>query len=410
MLDSSASPLFQQYLSIAWHLAGKLDFNSAIRAVAEHIALIVPHDHMDVCIIMPGSRFHMAYESGFETQWSKRTEARIEESPLKQLLTGEVDTMLTGNAMTDPAFHFEGSFVQPIMEHKLKARVHVALKVRGETIGALSFSNLKPDVYTLQDVERARWIADLIAPYFFALRASDEAKRAAIAEAETRVRAEGLRVGALKLTQALEGERQRIGMDLHDQTLADMTRFARRLERLSQMKNVPGEMLAPLFQSLQQSMRDLRQIIEQARPSVLALFGLVEAIDNHLDRSVRDSGLSIGWTLRDESEGALERLSKPVLTALFRITQEAINNAVRHSQASHIDVRLSQASARFIIEIRDDGVGLDPESETAGSGIGNMKTRARLIGAQFSCRREATETVVKVTLPLPKEPAKEAAG
>lgn len=187
MLDSSASPLFQQYLSIAWHLAGKLDFNSAIRAVAEHIALIVPHDHMDVCIIMPGSRFHMAYESGFETQWSKRTEARIEESPLKQLLTGEVDTMLTGNAMTDPAFHFEGSFVQPIMEHKLKARVHVALKVRGETIGALSFSNLKPDVYTLQDVERARWIADLIAPYFFALRASDEAKRAAIAEAETRV-------------------------------------------------------------------------------------------------------------------------------------------------------------------------------------------------------------------------------
>lgn len=403
MLDSSTSPLFQQYLTIAWHLAGKLDFHSAIRAVAEHIALIVPHDHMDVCIIMPGSRFHMAYESGFETEWSKRIEARIEESPLKRLLTGEVDTMLTGNAMIDPAFHFEGSFVQPIMEYKLKSRVHVALKVRGETIGALSFSDLKPNVYTVVDVERARWIADLIAPYFFALRASDEAKRAAIAEAETRVRAEGLRVGALKLTQALEAERQRIGMDLHDQTLADMTRFARRLERLSQMKNVPGEMLAPLFQSLQQSMRDLRQIIEQARPSVLALFGLVEAIDNHLDRSVRDSGLSIGWTLRDESDGAVERLPKPVLTALFRITQEAINNAVRHSQGNHISVRLGHAGGRFLIEIRDDGIGLNPELETAGSGISNMKTRARLIGAQFTCRREATETVVKVTLPLPKE-------
>lgn len=403
MLDSSTSPLFQQYLTIAWHLAGKLDFHSAIRAVAEHIALIVPHDHMDVCIIMPGSRFHMAYESGFETQWSKRTEARIEESPLKRLLTGEVDTMLTDDAMVDPAFHFEGSFVQPIMEYKLKSRVHVALKVRGETIGALSFSDLKPNVYTVVDVERARWIADLIAPYFFALRTSDEARRAAIAEAETRVRAEGLRIGALKLTQALEAERQRIGMDLHDQTLADMTRFARRLERLSQMKNVPGEMLAPLFQSLQQSMRDLRQIIEQARPSVLALFGLVEAIDNHLDRSVHDSGLSIGWTLRDESDGMVERLPKPVLTALFRITQEAINNAVRHSQADHIGVRLGHAGGRFLIEIRDDGVGFDPDVETAGSGIGNMKTRARLIGAQFTCRREMAETVVKVTLPLPKE-------
>ncbi|MCX8998283.1 sensor histidine kinase [Rhizobiaceae bacterium BDR2-2] len=403
MLDNSASPLFKQYLAIAWHLAGKLDFNSAIRAVAGHIALIVPHDHMDVCIIMPGSRFHMAYESGFETAWSRRTEARIEQSPLRSILTGEVETMLTGDAMVDPAFHFEGAFVQPIMEHRLRSRVHVALKVRGETIGALSFSDLRPDMYSAVDVERARWIADLIAPYFFALRASDEAKRAAIAEAETRVRAEGLRVGALRLTEALEAERQRIGMDLHDQTLADMTRFARRLERLSQMKTVPGDMLSPLFQSLQQSMRDLRQIIEQARPSVLELFGLVEAIDNHLDRSVRDSGLTIGWRLSDESDGLVETLPQPVLTALFRIAQEAINNAVRHGQASRIAVRLAHAGGRFRIEIRDDGIGLAPGRETAGSGIGNMKTRARLIGAHFTCRRQGAETVVEVTLPLPRE-------
>jgi signal transduction histidine kinase len=401
--DNSGSPLFQQYLTISWHLAGMLDFNSAIRAVAEHIANIVPHDHMDVCIIMPGSRLHMAYESGFQTEWSKRVEAPIEQSPLKRLLTGEVDTLLTGNAMVDPVFHFEGAFVQPIMEYKLKGRIHIALKVRGETIGALSFSSLQPDVYGEVDVERARWIADLIAPYFFALRASDEARRAAIAEAETRVRAEGLRVGALRLTEALEAERKRIGMDLHDQTLADMTRFARRLERLSQMKNVPGEMLAPLFQSLQQSMRDLRQIIEQARPSVLELFGLVEAIDNHLDRSVRDSGLSIHWTLRDDSDGAVESLSQPALTALFRIAQEAINNAVRHSLGSYIAVRLARAGARFVIEIRDDGAGLNPASLALGSGIENMKTRARLIGAQFICRREGAETVVRVTLPLAKE-------
>lgn len=402
MLDSSASPLFRQYLTIAWHLAGNLDFNSAIRAVGEHIALIVPHDHMDVCIITPGSTFHMAYETGFETEWSRRTEAPLSQSPIRSLLTGEVDTLLTGDAMVDPAFHFEGAFVQPIHEYRLKSRVHVALKVRGETIGALSISDLRPNIYTLADVERARWIADLIAPYFYALRASEEAKRAAIAEAETRVRAEGLRIGALRLTDALEAERQRIGMDLHDQTLADMTRFARRLEKLSQMKNVPGEMLAPLFQSLQQSMRDLRQIIEQARPSVLELFGLAEAIDNHLDRSVRDSGLSIKARLADDSEGAAEALPQKVATALFRIAQEAINNAVRHSQAAHITVVLHREGSRFVIEVRDDGVGLAPERETAGSGLGNMKTRSRLIGAPFSCLREGKETVVRVTLPLPK--------
>lgn len=403
MLDKTGSPLFEQYVRIAWHLAGNLDFNSAIRAVAEQIAGIVPHDHMDVCIIMPGSRFHMAYESGFETEWSRRAEAPIDQSPLKRLLMGEVDCMVTGDAMVDPAFHFEGAFGQPILDHKLKSRIHVALKAHGETIGALSISDRKADVYDSVDVERARWIADLIAPYFFALRASDEARRAAIAEAETRVRAEGLRVGALKLTEALETERQRIGMDLHDQTLADLTRFARRLERLSQMKNVPGDMLTPLFQSLQQSMRDLRQIIEQARPSVLELFGLAEAIDNHLDRSVRDSGLAIDWALCDDSDGAMETLPQPVQTALFRIAQEAVNNAVRHSQAACIDVRLARVADRVVIEVRDNGIGLPRIGETRGSGIENMKTRARLIGAQFTARREGKETVIRVTLPMVQE-------
>ncbi len=66
----------------------------------------------------------------------------------------------------------------------------------------------------------ARFIADLLAPYFFALRAADQAQQSAIVETEARAREEGLASRALKLTEALEGERQRIGMDLHDQTLA----------------------------------------------------------------------------------------------------------------------------------------------------------------------------------------------
>src|SRR5690606_19697629 len=123
----------------------------------------------------------------------------------------------------------------------LRSRLHVALKVQGETIGALSCSSLQPNFYSPEDIDRARSIADLLAPYFFALRAADQAKRSAIVEAEARAREEGLRLGALRLTEALEAERQRIGMDLHDQTLADLTRFAKRLERLSLMPTISGE-------------------------------------------------------------------------------------------------------------------------------------------------------------------------
>ena len=403
MLEDASASSFRQYLTIARLLAGQLDFQSAIRAVAKEIALIIPHDHMDVCIIKPGSTFHTAYESGLETDWSKRPTALIGQSPIRALLVGEVDRYITPDASRDPRFHFAGSFSDPIREHGLKSRLHVALKVRGETIGALSFSSLTEDDYTTRDLAHAQSIGDLLAPYFFAIRAAEQAKQSAIVEAAARVREEALRQGAARLTELLEAERQRIGMDLHDQTLGDLTRFAKRLERLSLMESVPGEKLEPLFRSLQQSMQDLRQIIEQARPSVLQLFGLVDAIENHLDRSIRDSGLAMTWGLYDESKGESGRLSANVAITLFRIAQEAINNAVRHSQASRITVAFSLEDDVLALEISDNGIGISKAGSAGGSGLDNMRVRARLIGARFSCGSEAAKTYVRVKLPVMAE-------
>jgi len=403
MPDELSAELFAQYMRIARLLAGQLDFQSAIDAVAKEIKSIVPHDHMDVCIITPGSTFHTAYESGLATDWSKRPPASIQQSPLRSLLVGEVDRLITADASIDPIFHFEGAFSTPILENKLRSRLHAALKVHGETIGALSFSSLTPGFYTTRHLDRACSIADLIAPYFYALRAVEEAKRSAIVEAETRVREEALRQGARRLTEALDAERQRIGMELHDQTLADMTRLSRRLEKLSLMSNLPGEMLEPLTRSLQESMHDLRQIIEQARPSVLQLFGLVEAIETQIERSVRDSGITFDWHLVDDTDGACNRLPQTVSLAIFRIAQEAINNAIRHSDGDRLDVHLTKDAHHLVLEIRDNGVGMKQKSGARGSGIENMRTRARLIAAQFSCGSDANGSYVRVRLAAPGE-------
>jgi signal transduction histidine kinase len=276
------------------------------------------------------------------------------------------------------------------------------MKVQGAIIAALSCSSQEAGVYTMEDVERARIIADLLTPYFFALRAAEQAQRSAIVEAEARAREEGLRLGALKLTEALEQERQRIGMDLHDQTLADLTRLARRIDRLSRNGEVAPEALEPVSRSLQHCMQDLRQIIEQAKPSVLQLFGLSQAIEHHLDRSTRDAGSIIEWGLADETNGALERLEPTVIVALFRIAQEAINNAVRHAAPLAVKVRLNADDDRLSIEISDDGTGLAKTRGRIGEGIDNMKTRARLISARFTIGpgHNNRGTVVRVVLPL----------
>lgn len=405
MLKLAPSALLDHYLGISRLLAGQLEFRSAIRAVAAEISHIIPHDHLDVCIIMHGGKYHTAYETGLETAWGNHPPALVSGSPIRSLLWGEVAFLLTDDALVDPRFNFKGAFFRPIFDQSLRSRLHVPLKVEGDVIGALSCSAHTAGLYGLDDVANARSIADLLSPYFFALRAAEQAQQWAIVEAEARAREEGLRLGALKLTEALESERQRIGMDLHDQTLADLTRLSRRLERLTHEQDVSGETLEPLARSLQHCMQDLRQIIEEAKPSVLQLFGFAQAVENQLDRSIRDSGLSIAQKLVDDTGGVIDRLEPTVSIALFRITQEAINNAVRHAQADHITVTLTGQPDGISIEVRDDGIGIQKPRRRAGAGIDNMKTRARLISARFSITdgRGTRGSVVAIHLPLAEQ-------
>lgn len=396
--------LLNHYLNISRLLAGQLDFRSAIRAVAAEIAHILPHDHLDVCILMIDGQYHTAYETGLDTQWGQLKAAPVANSPIRSLLWGKEDSILTADASCDPRFHFDGAFDGPIFDQLLRSRVHVPIKVGGETIGALSCSSHDAGVYTERDVANARSIADLLSAYFFALRAAEQAQRSAIVEAEARAREEGLRQGALNLTEALERERQRIGMDLHDQTLADLTRLARRLEKLGAGGSHKGDALEPLLRALQMSIKDLRQIIEQACPSVLQLFGFAEAVENHLERSVRESGTAVEPHLHDESGGVIDSMDQTVRIALFRIVQEAVNNAVRHAGAANVSVSIRRRTRDACISVSDDGEATKPLKPRLGGGIDNMKTRARLIGAALTIgsNPDGKGTLVRVSLPCPE--------
>jgi signal transduction histidine kinase len=401
MVETSPAALLNHLFAISRLLAGQLDFRSAIQAVATEIAHILPHDHLDVCILRPDGQFHTAYESGIETDWSKQPHAPIASSPIRALLQGAVDHILTDNACTDPRFQFAGAFYKPIQDHGLRARLHVPMMVHGEVIGAFSASLQGLGTYGLEDVRNARYIADLLSPYFYALRAAEQAQNSAIIEAEARAREEGLRMGALRLTEALESERQRIGMDLHDQTLADLTRLTRHLERLPWEGPTPAEALEPVTRGLHRCMHDLRQIIEQAKPSLLQLFGFAHAVEHHLDRAIRHSGQPIDWSLQDESEGAFDALDPTVSIALYRIAQEAINNAVSHAKAARVSVHLAATRGQISLLVSDDGKGIAKRRTRIGSGIDNMKTRARLIAARCTIATGIGGAGTSVAIALP---------
>jgi signal transduction histidine kinase len=403
MPKSASSARLNQYFRISRLLAGQLDFQSAIQAVATEIAQIIPHDHLDVCIVGLDGRFHTAYETGIETRWGSMPHAAIADSPIRALLMGEVDHILTDDACNDLRFSPDAVSHKPIFDHELRSRIHLPMLVHGQVIGALSCSTHRRGRYGVADIRNGRYVAELLSPYFFALRAADQARKSAVVEVEARAREEGLRQGALQLTEALEGERQRIGMDLHDQTLADLTRLTRRVERLSQAEAVGPADLALVSEGLHGAMNALRQIIEAATPSVFHLFGFSQAVENHLDRAVRESGLAVRARLEDATGGAVDGLAPSVGVALFRITQEAVNNAVNHAQASEVLVTMDKAKGQIVISVQDNGRGVGGHRSGEGRGIENMTTRARLIGARFGLsdgpKGRGTKVVISLSAP-----------
>lgn len=383
-------------LRISSHLAGQVEIRAALRSVKAEIENLLPLDHLDVCLIDDRTVWNTSYEVGIRTSWSlSRTLVSI--SPVRSILYGETDHMLTGNAMEDPRYTYPGAISQPIFRHQLRSRVNVAMKVLGRTIGALNCSSRQPNQYDEGTLERVRQIADVLAPYFYSLRATEKAKRAAVVRAEAQAREEGLRQGALELTRALEQERQRIGMDLHDQTLADLTRIMRDLERTEGA----GDHTV-IVNRLQDCIQDLRRIIDTAVPTLLELFGFVHALRIHLERAVGDRD-GVLLSVNDDTDGRIDTLDDTTRIALFRIAQEAINNAARHSEADRISVNISPHEEGLKLTIADTGKSIpehtyNASSEKVTGGISHMRTRARLIAAEFRVARDRG-TLIEVYLP-----------
>ncbi len=402
-MRESTDPNLDRYLAISRAVAGQLEFKDVLLQIAGEVKNLLPHDHMDVAIIQPDNRdHHVAVEVGVSTGWGEASEAQpIDNSPIRDLLRGEIANIITGDAWKDPQFHFDGAFDSPIYDARLHSRLHVPLQVHGIIYGSLNISSHRCDVYSEADLVTAQNIADLIAPYFFALIRGQQAEKSALAEGAARGRAAALRQGALRLTEGMERERRRLGMELHDQTLADLTRIYRQLGRLGRKKDLSGQQLSGLEEDLAQCTRELRRIIEDAKPGILELFGFQQAVEAQLERSVAGNPTPIETSVIDTTDGILDRGPEPVRIAIFRIVQEAVNNAIKHGCCSRIDVRIARNARAVEISVADDGSGPQKGWDQSTGGIDNMRVRAALISAELFFEDGGGDRNTQIVVRLP---------
>ena len=206
---------------------------------------------------------------------------------------------------------------------------------------------------------------------------------------------------------AILEERNRLARDLHDsvtQTLFSITLTAESARAMLVKKPEKVATQLELLQSLGRSaLAEMRALIFQLRPAALEEQGLVQALEKHFDSFKGKENFEIEFSKEGD-----RRLSKEQEQALYWITQESVNNIVKHAQASKVKVELVINEGTASLKIRDNGIGFMPETVLAKSnvdqrslGLTSMKERAELVGGQIQIySRPLAGTQITVILPL----------
>lgn len=208
-------------------------------------------------------------------------------------------------------------------------------------------------------------------------------------------------------TQEIERreERERLAREMHDavtQSIYSLTLFAeagRRLAAIGQLDRVQ-EYLTLLGDTAQQAMKQMRLMLYELRPAVLEQVGLVRALQQRLEAVERRAGIDAHLEVSEPL-----RLSPVIEEGLYRICQEALNNALKHASAHTVTVRLRRVENEVLLEVSDDGIGFVPhqKSESVGLGLSHIRERAAWLNAGLQIETALDKgTTIRVSLLEPE--------
>jgi signal transduction histidine kinase len=199
-----------------------------------------------------------------------------------------------------------------------------------------------------------------------------------------------------------EEERKRISRDLHDDVGTKLS--ALRLF-ISSFKNNIGyhryqeaEILAGNAEELiNETMKDVREMLLNLSPTVLEEFGYTTAVEGLVNKINIARVVNFNLVLF----GMNHRLPKEYELALYRITQELINNVLKHSEAKNVSLQIGYRDQRIVLMIEDDGKGFDISAHKNGYGLKNLEARTKLLGGTMNIdARPGNGTRILIEIPF----------
>jgi len=205
----------------------------------------------------------------------------------------------------------------------------------------------------------------------------------------------------MAVLETLEKERNRISRDLHDDLGQILSSAKLKLEVFEYKSSIQDSFFNEAIELIGHAGKELRNIVHDLHPAEIERYGLLAAIDLLIFQMQKLSGINI-FLLKKQYSGKLKKKDELMI---YRIIQEALNNAIKHSKAEIISVSMEEANGNFIVQIIDKGVGFNPDNlklnkeEIHGYGLLNMFQRAEMMAASLKINSKpgkGTEIIIKI--------------
>ncbi len=218
------------------------------------------------------------------------------------------------------------------------------------------------------------------------------------------MRTEQLSVLSRHLISVSEEEKARLARELHDEMGANLTAMNIDINAVAERLRPAHPELAAMLERARARLVDTvqlkRRIVENLRPSLLDNMGLAAALHSYCDEFANITGLDCEALIDADADAAAPIQS----IAVFRIVQEALNNVAKYARARHVIVHLTREAGLWVLEVVDDGIGIDAAdaAKPNSHGLLGMRERARLLGGRLEVKRgiNGIGTCVEAFIPL----------
>jgi signal transduction histidine kinase len=381
--EQSRAEQFQLISEVSYRFTSILDIKQVLAEVVRLVQQTYGHYHVAIGLIEGDE---VVYRTGAGPLW-ENPEFEFQPSRLKvgqEGLSGWVAG--SGRPLIVPDVTQEPRYIL-MQGSAARSELTVPLKIKEQVIGVLDVQSDQLDDFDETDLVVMQLLAGQAAIAIENARLYEQARQLAVVE-----------------------ERNRLARDLHDsvtQSIYSLTLLAEAGQRMIQAGDtaVIQQNQERLGAIAQQALQEMRLLVYELRPLDLTQTGLVAAIEHRLEVVERRAGVDVNLSIL----GAV-CLPAAVEEALYRIVQEALNNALKHAQATAVSVTIQAMPDTIMLEIQDNGRGFETvlAERMGGLGLISMRERAQKLHGRFaitSTLGNGTTVCAEIPLAIDKEMA-----